>query len=499
MSDWGGGYITDVGYMPGWYRQQSPAMMTIAALLGNVAAHFPGPDDAVSYLELGCGQGYGAMLLAASNPGWTVTAIDFNPAHIAGAREWAAEAGLENIRFIEGDLSTLAEDAASRDIPEADFVSMHGVWSWAPPAVQAGIVRLLKTKVRAGGLVHVSYNVLPGWGSAIGMQRLLRESGRRLASRSDRQVVQALKVAKDLLEAEAVQLKNSPLTRHLLELLDTMPVEYLAHEYMNASWSPCYHADVAAALAEAKLDFVASAELTENFQQLMLTPAQQEIMRRFDDPTMQELIKDICLERVLRHDVFVRGARRIAPAGRDGALMNLPIVLTVPPDDLPLEADLPVGKAELRREFYQPVAQALAKDARRVGDLLALPDLVGRRDNPAELIGILVGLGFAEPVLRPGVEPGRQAMRFNAVAARRYAGTVGLHRPVGVASYRLGGGATIAILDLMVADRALAGETDIDALVAHINAPPDQIKRLKQIIGQSVAERLPLLRAAGVL
>ena len=52
---------------------------------------------------------------------------------------------------------------------------------------------------------------------------------------------------------------------------------------------------------------------------------------------------------------------------------------------------------------------------RRVGDLLAVPDLEGRRDNPAELIGILVGLDLAEPAARPGAEPTPQALRFNRV------------------------------------------------------------------------------------
>ena len=114
MSGWGSGYVTDITYMTGYYRQQSPALMALACLLGGVASPMPGPDDPVSYLELGCGQGFGALMLAASNPHWTVTAIDFNPAHIAAARAWAAEAGIDNIRFIEADLSTLAETPQPR-------------------------------------------------------------------------------------------------------------------------------------------------------------------------------------------------------------------------------------------------------------------------------------------------------------------------------------------------------------------------------------------------
>ena len=208
MSGWGGGYVTDITYMTGYYRQQSPAMMALACLLGGVASPMPGPDDPVSYLELGCGQGFGALVLAASNPHWQVTAIDFNPAHIAAARDWAAQAGTRQCqlpRSRSGDAGRGPRAAAQ--VPEADFVSMHGLWSWVPPAVQAGIVRLLRAKVRPGGAVHVSYNALPAWGGALGMQRLMRECGRRLGTRSDRQAEEGLKLVQELQEADALQLE----------------------------------------------------------------------------------------------------------------------------------------------------------------------------------------------------------------------------------------------------------------------------------------------------
>lgn len=115
MSGWGSGYVTDVTYMTGYYRHQSPSLLSLACLLGNVDRSLPGPDEAISYLELGCGQGFTALLLAASNPRWTVTAIDFHPAHVATAREWAAKAQLDNIRILEADLSTLAEDPAAAE------------------------------------------------------------------------------------------------------------------------------------------------------------------------------------------------------------------------------------------------------------------------------------------------------------------------------------------------------------------------------------------------
>jgi predicted O-methyltransferase YrrM len=187
MSGWGGGYVTDVNYTVGWYREQAPMMMALASTIGGASATLPAGDDPVLLLELGCGFGYGAMALAASNPSWTVTAVDFNPAHIATAREWAAEAGLTNVTFVEADFSRWEDSAVLRALPEMDFVTLHGIWSWIPPAAQTGIVRLLSQKVRPGGLVHLSYNTLPGWQERLGIARVIREAGLRAAGRSDAQ------------------------------------------------------------------------------------------------------------------------------------------------------------------------------------------------------------------------------------------------------------------------------------------------------------------------
>ncbi len=184
---WSSGYVADIAYIEGFYVQQSPARLALACLFGNVAAELPQPDDAATYLELGCGVGIGALVTAASNPGWQVTAIDYNPAHIAIGAGLARAARLDNIRFMEADLAQLATSPQADAIPQADFVTMHGLWSWVSNEVRAGIVRLLATKTRPGGVVHLSYNALPAWQGALGMQRLIYEAGVRTGGRSDAQ------------------------------------------------------------------------------------------------------------------------------------------------------------------------------------------------------------------------------------------------------------------------------------------------------------------------
>jgi SAM-dependent methyltransferase len=498
MSGWSAGYVTDITYVTGWYRQQSPAMMALACLMGSVDMKLPVADDPLQVLELGCGQGFGAMILAASNPAWHVTAVDFNPAHIAAARLWAAEAQLTNVTFIEADLASLAEDPASRQIPEADFVTLHGVWSWVPRSVQDGIVRLLRSKVRAGGVVHVSYNALPAWGPALGMQRVLREAGRRLAWRSDRQAEEGLAIIQSLAAAEAKQLNQSPFSQTLISRLDKMPAAYLAHEYMNEHWNPCFMADVAGAFADAKLDYVASSQLIENFPDLLLTETQKTVMQKFEDPIMREMVKDLCVERALRHDVYVRGAQRMDPAGRDAALGEVRIGLNIDPDDLPLEVQMPAGNAELNPGFYQPIVHAASKGPALIKDLLALPEVEGRRHNPAELVGMLVGLELADLVARPESEPGAEAMRFNSVTARRFVRSENLTRIIALASQRTGAGVATSLLDLIVLERLRAGQTDMEVLLRQIDPAPEHVDQVRQTLDQSLNKRMPFLRAAGV-
>ena len=116
-------------------------------------------------------------------------------------------------------------------------------------------------------------------------------------------------------------------------------------------------------------------------------------MQRFDDPLLRELVKDMCLDRSLRHDVFVRGARRMNPAMRDAALMDVWLALNIRPDGHAVRGRH-AGRAvpSLNRAFYGPIA-AGAGGRTAAGRRSARPaDLDGRRDNPAELIGILVGL-----------------------------------------------------------------------------------------------------------
>jgi hypothetical protein len=267
---------------------------------------------------------------------------------------------------------------------------------------------------------------------------------------------------------------------------------------MNTHWAPCFAMDVAADLSAAKLEWVASGHLTDNFPELMMTEPQREIFNRYSDPAMQELIKDMCTPRSLRHDVFVRGARRLSLNERAAALLDVTLSLVKLPEDLPESLSMPVGRADLNKEFYLPIVNALSARPERVGDLLRLPDLTGKRDNPAELVAILIGAEMVEPTSRPSTEPGPEAIRFNTVSTRRMIAREAPNRSVAAACRPTGTPVTTPLLALAVVDFMREGITDVDGLVRAINTSPDREEEARSSVEACLSRFIPALRKAGV-
>jgi hypothetical protein len=69
-------------------------------------------------------------------------------------------------------------------------------------------------------------------------------------------------------------------------------------------------------------------------------------------PLMRELAKDIRIERGLRQDVFVRGARRLSARERDASLREVTLALACPVERFVWEFEVPVGKATIESGFF---------------------------------------------------------------------------------------------------------------------------------------------------
>src|SRR3954465_14971379 len=100
------GYVADVPYTAGFYREMAPSHLAFAALVAGYSPERAWHPRRV--LELGFGQGFGLALLAAANPDVAFEGCDFNAEHVANARALAEEAGLANVAVSQASFEELA-------------------------------------------------------------------------------------------------------------------------------------------------------------------------------------------------------------------------------------------------------------------------------------------------------------------------------------------------------------------------------------------------------
>jgi hypothetical protein len=305
--------------------------------------------------------------------------------------------------------------------------------------------------------------------------------------------------AKALAAAGAHHFAATEIARDLIAGLDDLPVPYLAHEYMNEHWRPCYHADVATALSAARLDFAGNARLVDNFIELVLTPEQRAIHDRFDDPLLRELVIDTCVSRTLRQDVYVRGARRLANADRDAILARARIVLAVDPASFHYALKMPAGEATVG-EGYRARVAALAEGPRTLAELAALG---GSRANFGELAMVLVGTNQAHVVRDAAVGPSPRQHRANAALARRDVRLDDLNAATVLACLRAGTGQPSRAAEaLLVAHVGADGAMpDPLALAATLLPDGDDARRheLASLLARVVRERLSVWQRLGLV
>ena len=165
-TSWTAGYVTELEYTYGYYRELCPSLLRLACLSNGIA---PPSTKSLRYLELGFGQGLTINIHAAAIDGdfW---GTDFNPSQVAHARALAEASGSGAKLFDDA----FAEFAARSDLPEFDIIGLHGVWSWISDENSRVIVDLIRRKLRAGGIVYLSYNSLPGWAASMPLRHLMK-------------------------------------------------------------------------------------------------------------------------------------------------------------------------------------------------------------------------------------------------------------------------------------------------------------------------------------
>ncbi len=353
MTDWTAGYVADVGYTFGYYHELNPLRAKLAFLnKGLVCPEFG------TACELGFGQGISANFhAAASQTTWHGT--DFNPAQAGFAQELAAaaEAGAQLL-----DLS-FAEFACRNDLPDFDYIGLHGIWSWISNENRTIIVEFIRRKLKVGGVLYISYNTMPGWASFSPMRHLMTEhaaiigsEGHGIVSRIDG----ALAFAEKFLATNPTFAQANPLVGERIKRIAGQNRHYLAHEYFNKDWHPMHFATMAEWLEPAKVQFACSAHLVDHIDNVNLTKPQQDFINEIPDAMFRESVRDFMVNQQFRRDYWVKGERRLSVLDRAEALRAQQVILIVPRADLSLKVKGALGDADMNENIYNPILDCLA-------------------------------------------------------------------------------------------------------------------------------------------
>jgi SAM-dependent methyltransferase len=459
---WSDGYVTDVKYTFGYYQELNPALMRLACLCHGVAP----PGQAPTYLELGFGQGISINIHAAGSEG-SYWGTDFNPAHVAGAKELAAVSGAK-VRLLEDSFEELA---ARNDLPEFDIIALHGVWSWVSEANRQVIKDLIRRRLRPGGITYISYNCLPGWAPMVPIRQLMalhRDRGAR-GGGANGTISGAVAFVEEVARAGSGYFRDNAVAMHHLDLIKRQGPTYLAHEYLNADWHSEDFAALMINLEEAKLGYVGSARLLNGVDAIQLNDEGRKLVLRIEDAVIRETVRDHLVNRRFRTDIFVKGARRLTGPELRDAWQEQAFVLSVPSVDVPKRIPCARGEAELHAERYDPVIEALAEDgyrAKTLGELLGKPQLQGRRSQDlVEVLTILVGAGLASPGQHPSDVTVGRCSALNGHILHRARKSMDLRH---LASPVTGGGVPLAHLSQLFVLASREGGDRAEALIEYI-------------------------------
>ena len=345
MSNWTDGYVADIGYTFGYYTELNPLRVKHAFTHAGLVA-----PECVTACELGFGQGVSANIhAAASITTWHGT--DFNPSQASFAQELANVSG-SGAKLYD---NAFAQFTKREDLPEFDYIGIHGIWSWVSDENRAELADFIRRKLKVGGVLYISYNTLPGWATFAPMRHLMTEhaqtigvQGNGIVSRIDG----AIDFAEKLLATNPTFARANPIVADRLGKLKDQNRHYLAHEYFNRDWHPMHFATMAKWLEPAKVSYACSANYLDHVENINLNDEQQMFLR--------QTVRDFMVNQQFRKDYWVKGARQLNALEQAEALRQQKVILIAYHQDISLNVSGALGEATMNENVYNPILEALS-------------------------------------------------------------------------------------------------------------------------------------------
>jgi SAM-dependent methyltransferase len=504
-----------VAYTSSFYREITPNWIALTSLL--LGQRPPDLARPFTYADLGCGNGFTALVVAATYPHADVWGFDFNPAHVEFARGLAARASLDNVRFKEtsfADLNCVPEGT----LPDFDFIVAHGVLSWISPANRRHLFGVLAKRLKPGGLAYLSYNVTTGWAAMTPVRALMRMVAMTSPERTDVAAPVVLDFVDRLKQAGALFFQANPAVENRLVEIRRQDARYVAHEFLNQDWHPLMFADVAGEALEAKCRFIGSATLAENIDTVVVPPNVAPLLAETRDAYLRETLRDLGCAQPFRRDLYRKGIAPMPAVEQQVLLDDLTLIgLGTPVPESGPTFVTPIGSVTGRPDVYEPLLSLLSTRPLSIREARQSPAFASRPlVELMQACTLLVAGGYAHPSLPDGMmSAGKEtAWRLNLVIAGANARGAELPR---LAAPAIGSAISADILETLLVGELLAGKpARINSLATElvhllggsgrsvqrdgraITDPAETLQIVTEAVALILERRLPRLRQLGV-
>lgn len=383
MAEWSSGYVADIGYTFGYYDELNLQRAKLALLYkGHVV------PEIKTACELGFGQGLSVNIhAAASATEWFAT--DFNPSQASYAQE-LSKISQSGARLFDDAFS---EFISRDDLPDFDYIGVHGIWSWISDENRAVIVDFIRRKLKVGGVLYISYNTFPGWAPFAPMRHLLTQHAEKISASGTgiiSRIEESIQFAGNLLAANPLYAQVNPQIKERLDKLKAFDRKYLAHEYFNRDWRPMHFSQIAELLEPAKVQFACSAHLHDHVDQMSLTTEMADFLNELPDLMFRESVRDFMVNQQFRRDFWVKGLRPLSPLKKVELLREQRFMLLKPASDISLKVTT-IGEVQLNESVYSPILASLeGGKIKSIGQLEK--ELAGTSVNIAALVQSLLVL-----------------------------------------------------------------------------------------------------------
>lgn len=410
---WNSGYVTDLEYTHGFYRELEPGYLSYATLFSGYLP--PETNSEFTYCELGCGNGLSTNIIASAWPQGDFYGIDFNPVHIVNGTLLSKSAGLSNLKFIEADF----RDLDAYDLPEFDFITVHGVLSWINAENRKAIQRFVLKKLKPGGLLYLSYNCLPGWAAFKPVRELMKRFADDTYGSTMDKIDAAIRSVEKAFAVKSGFFNNNAVAESWFDHFKAFDKHYLAHEFFIRDWQPFYFSEIRREFDHSKVSFIASAELFDSYFNLYANAQAIEMINEARDIPMKETLKDYFFNRRFRKDIFMRGTNRLSAREQTERLFDFQFALSIPRTAVTLTMRFPFGEATGKEEIYQPIIEALSEKPMTIRQLSAHPALAGEPPSIIiQALTLLTASGQVGPALVKGVNK-KTVMKMNQAILER--------------------------------------------------------------------------------